>query len=263
MWIWLLFLFVVLTIVSLCVFFVLVYKDIRKESKKRILFLLLHTQDKEQLKDTIKDTWISHLDSQYEQALFLVCKTEPYQITQPGSDTIILEEDLKDDGVDVVLHKTLFGFRHVLKNYKFDYLVRSNNGTYFQSHILQEYLRENPNLKFGGLVAQTVPKFVSGSCMIFRHDVLERLNTYYEKNFPKESSRCDDVILSRCVIDRFYIEPTHFNRVDIEQLDEIETCRKDEWCYRLSHPYDDNLRIQKFKMLESKIENQKLKKQNK
>jgi hypothetical protein len=254
MLLWILFVFFIIILTILLVF-VFVNTTSKQDSKKRILFLLLHTQDKESLKDTIKETWISHLDPIYEQALFLVCKTEPDQKTQPGSDTIILEEDLKDDGVDVVLHKTLYGFRHVLKHYKFDYLVRSNNGTYFQSNILQQYLRENPELKFGGLVAQTVPKFVSGSCMIFRHDVLERLNTYYEKNFPKESSRCDDVILSRCVIDRFHIEPVYFDRVDIEQVDEIETCRKNEWSYRLSYPYSDDLRIQKFKILNSKIGN--------
>jgi hypothetical protein len=91
--------------------------------------------------------------------------------------------------------------------------------------------------------------------MIFRRDTLEKLNEYYTQNFPKESSRCDDVILSRCLIDRFHINPVHFDRVDIERIDEIETCRKDEWSYRLSYPYDDNLRIQKLRRLELRLSN--------
>ena len=248
MWL-LVFSVVILLIILVVILFMYLNND---KSKKRILFLLLHTQDKETLKDTIKETWISHLDPQYEKALFLVCKSNP--IKEPDTDdTIVLDEDLKDDGLDVVLHKTVYGFQHILKKYQFDYLVRSNNGTYFQSHILQNYLKENPNLKFGGLVANTTPKFVSGSCMIFRRDTLEQLTNYYTKNFPKESSRNDDVILSRCLIDRFNIQPTHLNRVDIEQVDEIDNCKKDEWCYRLSYPYNDELRIQKFKVLDKAL----------
>lgn len=254
MWLWIFLLGICIFLVVLCVVVFVCGGNRNQESKRRILFLLLHTQDKETLKDTIKETWISHLDPKYEQALFLVCKTEPNQKNHSDNDMVVLDEDLKDDGLDVVLHKTLYGFRHVLKNYQFDYLVRSNNGSYFQSSVLQKYLRENSNIEFGGLVANTTPKFVSGSCMIFRRDLLEKLNHYYQHNFPKESTRNDDVIISRCIIDRFHIQPTHFNRVDIEQLNEIETCRKDEWCYRLSHPYDDELRIQKFKELDKALQ---------
>jgi hypothetical protein len=123
----LLLLLIMLVVIVIVLFFVYNVYGNKQQSKKRILFLLLHTQEKESLKDTIIETWISHLDPKYEQALFLVCKTEPNQISN-SNDTIVLTEDLKDDGLDVVLHKTLYGFRHVLKHYQFDYLVRSNNG---------------------------------------------------------------------------------------------------------------------------------------
>jgi hypothetical protein len=95
--------------------------------------------------------------------------------------------------------KTIIAFKHVLKNYEFDYLFRTNTSSYVDTQKLLGFLESQPKSSLYGGVIGTVfedTKFASGAGILLSRDVVERI---CEREHEWKHGYVDDVALAEVV----------------------------------------------------------------
>lgn len=74
--------------------------------------------------------------------------------------------------------KTLLAFKHVLENYDFEYLFRTNTSSYLDTAGLLDFLEGKPKTSvYGGVVGKVfgISEFASGAGILLSRDVVERI----------------------------------------------------------------------------------------
>jgi hypothetical protein len=113
--------------------------------------------------------------------------------------------------------KTILAFNHVLDNYEFDYIFRTNTSSYLDTAKLLEFLEDQPRQnQYAGVVGVTLgdTKFASGAGILLSKDVVQRV---CDKADGWKHGLVDDVALADLIqkIDGPSVEVTEIPRVDI------------------------------------------------
>lgn len=130
-----------------------------------------------------------------------------------------------------ILHKTVLAWQYMLAvNKSWKWTVRTNNGTYFQPHLLQNLSETN---FFGGHM--TFSKFIGGWFMVFSRDVIERLVEYALQNWDALPNQ-DDVGIASIVTNVLGLPMVDMPGVFWVHEEPVETLPKSGPAYRLSLP---------------------------
>jgi len=152
-------------------------------------------------------------------------RTIYYKYNENLTSEYIIKDDVlvirgKETYVPGILEKTLMAFDFI-KNYEFDYLVRSNISTIINFDLLSEYLATNPieyggSLKMvlqwldepGGIVDETYwgTEYASGTSIIFSKSTLTDLLNYKD-NIKK--NLIDDVAIGVFAKEYLDVEPKY------------------------------------------------------
>lgn len=164
---------------------------------KKILILVLGTHHPEYrpLYESQKKTWAS-------------IKFSEINIFYYYGDNGEIEGDNKLENNDLFL-KIPDGYSHVaektiralnfFKDYEYDYIVRTNAGSYINQKNLIKFLNDKPNENFyTGIIGEIQDiKFASGSCFILSKDLCQKIvNNIDNELFGKYF---DDVVISQCL----------------------------------------------------------------
>lgn len=73
--------------------------------------------------------------------------------------------------------KTIAGFRHILAEHKFDYVLRTNSSTYVNLSMLSDYIENLPSTNFYGGTpwSSGVVTYATGTSMLLSRDLVERV----------------------------------------------------------------------------------------
>lgn len=221
---------------------------------RRIMFMILHTADEVRVRDTMEKTWLSHLDPKYEDHVFV----------EGGSETIhsfrqdhTLHVPVMDTGREVLFDKTMEAMRWLLTQPEWDLLVRTNNGTYFQPHFIQEWLyRTYPEQKSslrhlaGGLLEELgSQQNLNGSCMLLSRDTVQAIVKWDDGNKMDSLGHYESYMYSN-LITHLGIPLTSVPRVmDWLGTESVTDLPNSAWAYRVSQPYGAEHRIRKFQQL--------------
>jgi hypothetical protein len=108
--------------------------------------------------------------------------------------------------------KTIAGLRHMLDNYAFDYLFRTNTSTYVNRQLLANFVEELPVRRYyGGFIGESNGiRYASGTCTLLSRDAVEVIvaDPQWEYNV------IDDVAIGRSMR-RAGIEIQPLRRVDL------------------------------------------------
>ena len=131
------------------------------------------------------------------------------------------------EGWNEMLPNTISAMKYLRENVDFDFLIRTNQSTYWNLNNLNKLLRKLPLNKVyaGYLEKREYPNvdFISGSGTIFSKDVVDLLITN-QNNL--ESEFIDDVSIGR-FLNKLNIRPFHLDRpevkIDLKKLNFIVT----------------------------------------
>jgi hypothetical protein len=225
-----------------------VYRNIPCSAPK-VWFIIIHTPEMEVTKRAMQDTWLSDLPATWR-----------YDFIIGGSKSLIHDSKKHvivapcEEVFGNILQKTLLAFRYML-NSDWDFCIRTNNGTYYNPQILQDFLSTRDRTCFAGNVIYNhthYRPYIMGWNMIMGRQVVRDIvekGTYYRKP--------DDVYLSHTARHCGY-EYEELERVAwIKQ--KVETLPTDALAYRLTEPlgYERTLRINKFYSLHKYLEKKK------
>lgn len=88
-----------------------------------------------------------------------------------------------------------------------DYIIRANSSTFLNHTVLQQYINKLPITEcFAGHIMFN--EFISGTCMIFSKDVLNKLEQRFTENYPIRYRDHDDCIIRDLLKD--------INKIDME-----------------------------------------------
>jgi len=166
----------------------------------KILILVVCCQDDKgeyiKLSNTIKQTW-GKTGNENAKIFYLWCNGyEPMD----ESDWVLN----KEESYGMLLWKTL-GFMFEHRHDEFDYVIRTNVGSFIHVERLLRYLEDKPRERFycGQVGSYGDIKFVSGSCFILSRDLV-MLSLRNIRKFGRD--HIDDVSFGRFMM-RFGIEP--------------------------------------------------------
>ena len=116
-------------------------------------------------------------------------------------------------GWDEILPNTISAMKYIQDNLNFDYLIRTNQSTYWNLQNLSELLRSLPETNlYAGFVDSKLPmQFVSGSGVIMSKDVVNLLTKNPEK---LESRLIDDLAIGK-FLNSMGIKPFHLIRPQV------------------------------------------------
>jgi hypothetical protein len=109
----------------------------------------------------------------------MVCsedKSATEEVPIPGKSWKKIVTNIPTDRALINLN-TVLAFRHVLENYEFDYLFRTNTSSYVDCSKLLEFLESQPSRGvYGGLVGSIFSdiEFASGAGILLSKDVVEQ-----------------------------------------------------------------------------------------
>lgn len=224
----------------------------------KIYFAMIHTEKEDSARYDMESTYITNLSDTERRVYWVGAKDETHEQEywfDENSHKLFIN-GVRDLGRHTILTKTLLGWKWLLTQKDWDVMVRSNNGTYFQPNILRQWLWERYRTKritnlYAGFLGEdhSVP-FVSGCCMLLSRDVVEKIVSWsneHPEQLPKDGT-FDDVVVSKILINEYNIPPIPMDRADWIG-GPIENLPRNVWCYRLSVPYDMQIRSFKFHKL--------------
>jgi hypothetical protein len=166
----------------------------------QILYLIASSHKKpwESLILAQKKTWVKNLPNNHKALFlfgngFLGSGSDDYvtlhEVDRPQHELGIKvsqisktenESDLFFDslaGWEQLLSNTLSGMAHILENYNFDYVVRTNNSTFFNPKKLEQVLASLPDSRIyaGPEYSHQGVKYVGGYSIILSKDVVQKL----------------------------------------------------------------------------------------
>jgi hypothetical protein len=126
--------------------------------------------------------------------------------------------------------KTIIAFRHVLENYEFDYLFRTNTSSYVDVPKLKSFLEGKPakNL-YAGVIGKVFGnlEFASGAGILLSRDVVERI---CEKENDWKHGLVDDVAIGDLVsrLQSPSVEISELPRLDLATLAQAESATSEQ-----------------------------------
>jgi len=120
------------------------------------------------------------------------------------------------EGWDGILHKSLSAMKYLRENVDFDFLITTNQSTYWNLNNLTKLLQALPlNKVYAGVLEKAEypdVNFISGSGIIFSKDVVDLLLNNEEN---VESDFIEDVSIGR-FLNRLGINPYHVARPEVK-----------------------------------------------
>jgi hypothetical protein len=120
------------------------------------------------------------------------------------------------EGWNELLPNTLSAMKYLRENIDFDFLIRTNQSTYWNLNNLNNLISNLPlnEVYSGYLEKREYPEvdFISGSGIIFSKDVIDLLITNHNN---LESEFIDDVSIGR-FLNRLNIKPVHLSRPEVK-----------------------------------------------
>jgi hypothetical protein len=137
-----------------------------------------------------------------------------------------------------ILKKTLLSFEYILKNFEFDYVIRTNISTFWNFSYLLNIINKLPiNRCIAGNI--TNKNFIMGTCIILSKDLIE----YIINNKHKVHINIhDDVELTRFYQRELKLKLIYIPRCDIYTKQfPINNIPKKFICYRVKTQYNRHL----------------------
>lgn len=232
--------------------------------ENRVRYLMLHTPAFPEAQKAAEETWLRKLpvgDDYY----YLVGRC-----AQKTPHTLVVNEI--EETFENILKKTICGFESLLKDPTWWYLLRTNNGTYIEPQAVHDLIKVLPKrqLLAGFYKPWSGPHYerryriydyktqrvreggkqnglISGWCMLFSRDVIQRIVTYARHHWLQVRG-ADDVWLSQKAQDVLGIRPICLGRQDYIKPMDVYRMIPHRIAYRLSFPYgkDKKERLSKF-----------------
>lgn len=145
------------------------------------------------LEESIKNTWFKYASSEVK-IIFYKNRTSSDEIEFNGCDLILPVED----GYENLGLRTVMAIDWIKKNYEFDYIYRSNLGSFVNVNNMLNFLQDKPRIKFYcGIIGRYHMNgidfnFASGSGYFLSEDLAEILSKN-SGSFPMQI--VDDVAL--------------------------------------------------------------------
>lgn len=182
----------------------------------------------------LKETCYSNIPDSFE--VFYLYNVER---RTKGIDGNNFYENYKET-VSNMIHKTISFFEYCYENLEFDYIFRTNTGSYIDLELLEKYIKSR-NINHNQIVAKTgwheSGLFVSGAGYLLTRSLVE----YVVKNKHNmkliEDTYCTGSVLDDLTISRMFfnsnlkVEVLPALRKDIEFLTEINDLNIDDDCY--------------------------------
>lgn len=134
-------------------------------------------------------------------------------------------------------------FIHTIKDSsynEFDYIVRANSSTFLNFPLLEQFIEKLPkeNCYAGYFTQPGTPKdFVSGTCMIFSKDIINKLQNININYIP---SKEDDLVIfdlmNQFKIPKTYIPMYWYNNNTIPEKDELNNVLNEYPLIRVNNP---------------------------
>ena len=126
--------------------------------------------------------------------------------------------------------KTTIAFRHVLENYDFDYLFRTNTSSYVDVPKLKNFLEGKPEKNlYAGVIGKVFGKlkFASGAGILLSRDVVERI---CEKENEWKHGLVDDIAIADIVssLQSPSVEISELPRLDLATLEQAESATSEQ-----------------------------------
>jgi hypothetical protein len=146
------------------------------------------------------------------------------EVKEPGKTAGKIVTETPEDWSLIGL-KTIIAFKHVLKNYEFDYLFRTNTSSYLDVPSLLKFLEKEPNKNlYAGVIGKVfgTSRFASGAGILLSRDVIERI---CESESGWKHGLVDDIAIADLVsgFRAPTVEVSSLPRVDFATLDEAES----------------------------------------
>jgi hypothetical protein len=178
------------------------------------------------------------------KTFFIYGNTKIENIYKTDNDLIF--GNIEENFLPGILKKTIEGINYCLKNYNFDYLVRTNLSTFWNLNYLCSYFDKLPNKKcLGGVVLKTKFSrglFVSGTGIFLSNDICK----YLVENKQKiDYGTIDDVSISRFIINNLKINFVQIPRNDkystsVKNVIDENYLNKNFCSYRIKGPKNRN-----------------------
>ena len=135
-------------------------------------------------------------------------------ISSKDSDYLVINTD---DGYPNLARKTFLAFEHVVQNFEFDYLFRTNTSSFVDFKKLSQFVKNNKErLDYGGVVLDVTEgdTIASGAGFFLSRKNIELiLNNGYEF----DESLPDDVAIAR-LLKKFEISPKNIIRKNLKSV---------------------------------------------
>lgn len=147
---------------------------------------------------------------------------------------------------EAILLKTILGLKYCLDNFSFDFIVRSNTSTFFDTSLLEPKLKGKPNKGFGGfwdLYGTNREPFVTGTGMFLSRYAAETLINEFTKS--DDDSIPDDVAISRILLRNKEIEGFSITRKSLS-ASHFVTSHFYVRCKDSDNPLNTSIRIERY-----------------
>lgn len=206
----------------------------------RVWYMILHEKDHDTVEEVIHDTWCSELpleDARYD--LLIGTWQGDSEQTTVGHDVgrHIFSAPVKESRASGCLQKTLYAFRYALDVPGWEYIVRTNNGSYLQHDNVMAELQDVHSTDLVLLGAVNVhhdrPPFVQGYYMVFTRALVKELVTLGVEHVGADDCWLTDRAQELGATVRASSRILLWTREVLTDLPSPE----DAACIRLSHPY--------------------------
>lgn len=149
-----------------------------------------------------------------------------------------------DDSYQNLAKKTLLAFEWAVSNLEFDYVFRTNTSSYVDYKKLHQFVKNNQNLEYSGVVldAEEGDTIASGAGFFLSKKNIELI---LENRKEFDNSLPDDVAIAR-ILKKFNISPTNLIRKNLKSVPKPSSvyesyhfhyrCRLDPQFHRILEP---------------------------